>query len=257
MIGVAAFLVSQANPTARDLPRLIGQIRAVYKTCKTYRDTGSQTIWVQDKNGERTPWGKWMFSTLFLRPGHLRCEVSEPAKGSKHRITSVLWTVKEPGRKPIPLSDSLQPTSYPISIYTGLDGSSRMTDDFVAGISSFASLCFGIVDKVPCMLLPTEVVPGDLAVNDLRWVGPEKVGTHSCFVLSSKELTTKFWFDNQTKLLIKLSETQDFGDGRSSIKLIQYSPQINTPISESIFKGPRSGKLTPDKPPKEPRQVKL
>lgn len=239
MIVVAAFLAFQTKAAPNDLPRLLNQIRASYRTCKTYRDTGSQTIWTLE-NGKKTLWGEWKFSTVFLRPGRIRCEVSERSKDGKRWLTSVIWTVKQPGDYAKLARNSDEPTPYPVDLTMALDGSLHTKNGFTAALASLNSLSFGSFDTVPELLLPSAIMPSLLDTTDLRWVGEEKLGTRNCFILASKELEPQFWFDRRSCLLIRSKQTSSTETGKSSITLKQYVPLVNVVVQESEFKGPKA-----------------
>ncbi len=230
MLVVAALFPPAHAPA--EVARLIRQIRTTYSTCKTYRDSGTQTIWRIDKKGSRTVWGEWKFSTIFARPKHLRLEISERA-GPNKWLTSVLWTV--PGSKA-----TSTPKREIGRLYIGLDGSQEPVTDLESGLVALSSLSFGIATQVPSLLLPS---PSSSTVLDLyKWkLGKgERVKEKECSVLISNDSLVKLWIDKKTFLIRQVQDTTDLGDGPSSVRVVQFAPEINVKVLDSEFVGPKS-----------------
>ncbi|MCC7436202.1 MAG: hypothetical protein IT363_16120 [Methanoregulaceae archaeon] len=222
---LAALALAQTTSATTDVTRLVRQVRAAYATCKTYRDFGTQMIWNVDKARTKTIWGEWKFNTTFARPAQIRLEVSE-RKGASRWVSSVLWTIKK-GQG-----------SAPAQIHFGFDGSVERVKELRAGFASLASLSFGIADRVPLLLAPSKD-PFDL-LDEHEWkVGAmDKVRGHDCYVLRSEDSSVKLWIDKRTSLLVQIHEQNDVGGGRSTLKVVQYTPTLNTQVQQNEFKGP-------------------
>ena len=226
MTLLAALALTQATARPVDVARLVRQVRAAYKSCKTYRDHGTQVIWNIDSRGSKTIWGEWKFATIFERPAKLRLEVNE--RSGSRWVTSVLWT---------PRKGSISSSAR---LYIGLDGSVTRVDDLWTGFSSLATLCSGIADRVPVLLIPSKE-PFDL-LDEHKWksTGVERLGGRDCYVLRSSDSSSKIWVDKRTTLIVQLHEWRDHGGGRSTLKMVQYTPKINIRVQGSEFKVVRS-----------------
>lgn len=224
---LAALALAQTTSATPDVARLVRQVRAAYANCKTYRDVGTQVIWNIDSRGTKAIWGEWKFNTTFARPAQIRLEVSE-RKGASRWVSSVLWTTRK-GQG-----------SAPAQIHFGFDGSIEQVKELRAGFASLASLSFGIADRVPWLLIPSKD-PFDL-LDEHEWKkgSAEKLRGYDCDVLGSGDSSVKLWIDKRTSLLVQIQEQNDLGGGSSTLKVIKYTPTLNTQVLQNEFKGPAS-----------------
>jgi hypothetical protein len=228
LVAVALFLPLHAPA---EVDRLVRQVRTTYSTCKTYRDSGTQTIWRIDSKGAKAVWGEWKFATIFARPKKLRLEVSEREGGNKW-MTSVLWTTAR-------AKGSGSARGEVGRLHMGLDGSEHAVPDLEMGLISLASLCFGIANQVPRLLMPSDYLPSVLDLYKWKMNGAETINGRECSVLTSTDSSVKLWIDKRTSLLLQQHEKTDLGGGLSTLKAIQFTPSINAKVEDKEFKGPR------------------
>lgn len=216
MIFAALVLTQTSKPP--EVSQLVRQVRAAYRNCGAYRDVGTQVIWNIDKSRTKTIWGQWKFATIFARP-QLRLEVSERKNGAW--VSSVLWTDKSTTK-----------------LFIGIDRSVQTVDLLRSGLMSLTTLCFGIADRVPFLLLPL-IEQYDL-FEELEWKAgaPTKVRGRDCYVLVSRDSSMKLWIDRRSSLLVQIHESTDHGGGRRTLKIVEYTPTLNTKVQQSEFKGP-------------------
>jgi len=227
MTILAALALAQTTSSTPDVARLVRQVRAAYTNCKTYRDVGTQVIWNIDSRGTKSIWGEWKFNTTFARPAQIRLEVSE-RKGASRWVSSVLWTISK-GKGPAPAV-----------IHFGFDGSVEQVKELRAGFASLASLCFGIADRVTLLLVPSKDRFDLLDEHEWKKGSAEKLRGYDCDVLRSRDSSVKLWIDRRTSLLVQIQEQNDLGGGSSTLKVVSYTPKLNTKVQESEFRGPAS-----------------
>jgi hypothetical protein len=228
LAAIALFLPVHAP---NEVDRLVRQVRTAYSGCKTYRDSGTQTIWRIDSKGAKAVWGEWKFATIFARPKKLRLEVSEREGGNKW-MTSVLWTTTSTKGS----SSSRREIGR---LHIGLDGSENSVTDLETGLIALSSLGFGIANHLPRLLMPPDYLSGVLDLNKWKMSGAEKIKERECSVLISTDSLVTLWIDKRTSLLLQLKEKTDLGGGLSTLKAIQFTPSINSKVEDKEFKGPR------------------
>lgn len=229
MLATIALILPVHAPIEVD--RLVRQVRTTYSGCKTYRDSGTQTIWRIDSKGSKAVWGEWKFATIFARPKKLRLEVSEREGGNKW-MTSVLWTTAS-------TKGSRSPRGEIGRLHIGLDGSENPVSDLETGLIALSSLGFGIANQVPRLLMPSDYLSSALDLNKWKMGGAEKIKERECSVLISTDSLVKLWIDKRASLLIQLQEKTDLGGGLSTLKVVQFTPSINAKVEDKEFKGPR------------------
>ncbi len=230
MMLVAFALILPVHATT-EVDRLVRQVRTTYSTCKTYRDSGTQTIWRIDSKGSKTAWGEWKFATIFARPKKLRLEVSEREGGNKW-MTSVLWTTA--GAK-----GSRSSRGEVGRLHIGLDGSENSVTDLETGLIALSSLGFGIANQVPRLLMPSDYLPSVLGLYKWKMSCAEMIKERECSVLISTDSSAKLWIDKRTSLLLQQHEKTDSGGGISTLKVITFTPSVNAKVEDKEFRGPR------------------
>lgn len=229
MLAAIALFLPVHSPNEVD--RLVRHVRTTYSGCKTYRDSGTQTIWRIDSKGAKAVWGEWKFATIFARPKKLRLEVSERDINNKW-MTSVLWTT-------VGAKGSRSSRGEVGRLHIGLDGSEQSVPDLDTGLISLAGLSFGIANQVPRLLMPSDYLSSVLGLYKWKMSGAEKIKERECSVLISTDSSVKLWIDKRTSLLLLLHEKTDLGGGLSTLKAIQFTPSVNAKVEDREFKGPR------------------
>jgi outer membrane lipoprotein-sorting protein len=218
------------NPTTKLEPSntelsaqdILENMARAYAECDSYRDEGVVSTIFFERFRRRTV--DKPFETLFVRPNLLRFEFLSKsnswfrgmdkyvvwADGTKIRSW---WSIK-------PTVEEFKSIGNSLAGPTGISGGSAAT--------------------IPAMLIPgmNWKVPLKRLI-DAKLLGEEQVGRASCFVIDAT--TAQFpdrritiWIDEQTFLLLKLFETNEFETFRTE-KTTSYRPQLNVDIAKKAF----------------------
>lgn len=210
-----SFVRAQNEATA-SAQSILERTATVYRTCRSYRDTGAVTIVFIEPRGKSQTVVR-PFRTEFVRPRRFRFEYTEKQGGTVERyvvwddghVARSWWTVDPQVRT----SPSLR---MPLAGATGVSGGSAHT--------------------APRLLMPETV--GGWAITDLanaRVLGADRVGGADCWKLTGLDRQGNpnyVWIDKRTYLLRK--EFYRWDNPRTETTTI-YQPQIDVAIPDSVF----------------------
>jgi outer membrane lipoprotein-sorting protein len=231
-IAVSSAEDSAAKPAKDDAApaEILGRMAEVYKSCKSYSDSGVvKTIFFQ-QNGQHVV--EKPFTTVFVRPDHFRFEYSSTfrvpgAKQMRHIVWAKgkdvrSWWDVQPGVKK---GDSL--------------------DMALAGATGVSS---GSAHTIPRLLMPKEV--SGWSVTELRntkRLSDAKVDNVACYRIEGSRKDgdgepVTLWISKKTYLIHRIDKTNKFANFRTE-GTTTYKPSAGIEIKESKlrFNPPEKG----------------
>jgi outer membrane lipoprotein-sorting protein len=220
-LGVLPLLAAAAGeaPPSSALPgpELISRMAQVYRSCASYRDTGTVSIVYFEKFGKRTE--ERPFKTAFVRPDKFRFEYTETTfVGGKRqyivwqggRVVKTWWDVK-PG------------VGTPSSLDMALAGAT--------GVSG------GSAHTVPRLLLSEAVSGRSLGeMKDVKRLGDTPCGEGTCARLSGVYAGSRrtVWVDLKSLLLRRLEVETVFPDFRTE-ETTTYEPVVDGEVPAQLL----------------------
>jgi hypothetical protein len=220
-----AWLVDDRFGTDGKAIKILDQMSLKYSKCQTLRDR----IEVRNEEhyrGKLRETKHYIIGIDFQAPASLRYEVNENVNG-KLSLVSLSCAHNKKGivtsgglDSPVICEEGWLMDTYEIrdgKPYGALDAASR----------------YGTLDLITVPEPFGLVMPGFNALrysdfDDVRLRGTEKVDSHECFVLVSRQWETTLWIDKEAHVLRKVAE-----NSRDTILL--FHPEFGVPIKESAF----------------------
>lgn len=201
--------------------QIIAKMAKVYKTCKSYSDSGAVKTIFYDYKGNITNSSNKPFKTAFIRPDQFRFEYKcNQSFGSVKLNTKYIIWAKE---KNIRYWWSIQP-----GIKT--DKSLGMAIARATGVSG------GSAHTIPNLLMKNEVSGWSITdITQQQRIADAWIDDIKCYRIQGINSTNDpitIWISQKTFLVMRIDENSQFDDFRTETTTT-YKPEINIKIDKS------------------------